>query len=74
MVGVIRSTRTSGKGCEELGRMGLLDLTRCCKVCHSAGGNSYVAALGPCYVALPDGGDAFVCCAGKKQLLFGSRR
>jgi len=72
MVGVIRSTRVSGRGCEELGRMGLLDASRCCKICHSADGKSS-AALGPCYVALPDGGDAFVCCAGKKQLLSGAR-
>lgn len=64
MPGVIRSTR----GCEELKRMGLLDTSWCCEICHSA--ERYVAfALGPCHVALPDGGDAFVCCAGKKQLL-----
>jgi hypothetical protein len=33
MLGVIRITRVSGKGCEELGRMGLLDTSRCCKIC-----------------------------------------
>jgi hypothetical protein len=38
MLGVIRITRVSGKGCEELGRMGLLDTSRCCKICHSADG------------------------------------
>ena len=73
MLGVNRSTQTSGRGCEELGRVGLLDASRCCKICHSADGKS-AAALGPCYVALPDGDDAFVCCAAKKQLLSGSRR
>jgi hypothetical protein len=26
--------------------------------------------MGPCHVALPDRSDVFVCCAGKKQLLF----
>ena len=72
MLGVIKSTRVSGRGCEELGRMGLLDASRCCKICHSADGKS-AAVLGPCHVTLPNGGDAFVCCAGKKQLLSGSR-
>ena len=73
MLGVTRSTRASGRGCEELGRVGLLDASVCCRICHSADGRS-AAVLGPCYVALPDGDDAFVCCAGKKQLLSGSRR
>ncbi|HEY6712954.1 MAG TPA: hypothetical protein VK869_12700 [Rubrobacteraceae bacterium] len=73
MLGVIRSTRVSGKGCEELGRMNLLDTSRCCKICHSADEHSSAAPLGPCHVTLPDGGDVFVCCAGKKQLLLGSR-
>ena len=69
--GVIRITRVSGKGCEELGRMGLLDTSRCCKICHSADGHFSATPMGPCHVALPDGGgDVFVCCAGKKQLLF----
>lgn len=71
--GVIRITRVSGKGCEELGRMGLLDTSRCCKICHTADGRAPAATLGPCHATLPDGGDAFVCCAGKKQLLRGSR-
>jgi hypothetical protein len=73
MLGVIRSTEASGRGCEELGKMGRLDASRCCNICHSADGNFSAALMGPCHVALPDGGDAFVCCAGKKQLLFGSR-
>jgi hypothetical protein len=73
MLGVIRITRVSGKGCEEVGRMGLLDTSRCCKICHSADGRAPAATLGPCHATLPDGGDAFVCCAGKKQLLRGSR-
>ena len=71
MLGVIRSSGASGRGCEELREIGLLDASRCCNICHSADGNSSAASLGPCHVALPDG-DAFVCCAGKKQLLFGS--
>jgi hypothetical protein len=74
MLGVVRSSRVSGKGCEELGRMGLLDASACCRICHSADGRAPAAALGPCYVALPDGEDAYVCCAGKKQLLSGARR
>jgi hypothetical protein len=68
--GVMRSARVSGKGCEELEKMRLLDTSRCCKICHSADGNFSAAPMGPCHVALPDGGDVFVCCAGKKQLLF----
>jgi hypothetical protein len=52
--------------------MGLLGTSGCCKVCHSVDG-SYLAPLGPCRVALPDGDDAFVCCAGKKRLLSGTR-
>ena len=51
--------------------MSLLDTSRCCKICHSADGHFSAAPMGPCHVALPDGGgDVFVCCAGKKQLLF----
>jgi hypothetical protein len=72
MPGAIRNTRVGGRGCEELARMGLLDTSGCCKVCYSAEG-SYLAPLGPCRVALPDGDDAFVCCAGKKRLLSGTR-
>jgi hypothetical protein len=53
--------------------MGLLDTSRCCKICHSADGRAPAATLGPCHATLPDGRDAFVCCAGKKQLLRGSR-
>ena len=45
--GVIRITRVSGKGCEELGRMGLLDTSRCCKICHSADGRAPPPPWGP---------------------------
>jgi hypothetical protein len=72
MPGAIRSTRVGGRGCEELARMDQLDTTGCCKICHLADGH-YSAPLGPCHVALPDGNDAFVCCAGKKRLLSGTR-
>ena len=50
--------------------MSLPDTSRCCKICHSADGHFSAAPIGPCHVTLPDGGDVFVCCAGKKQLLF----
>jgi hypothetical protein len=60
-------------GCEELGRLGLLDTAACCWRCHSveeyAPGRSF---LGPCHVALSDGRTASVCCAGKKRLLAGA--
>ncbi|QIN82201.1 hypothetical protein GBA63_05730 [Rubrobacter tropicus] len=60
----------SAVGCEELGRLGLLDTSDCCALCHSAA--RYAPGrffLGPCHAALPDGRTASVCCAGKRRLL-----
>lgn len=56
-------------GCGELGRLGLVDTSACCGVCHSVERHVPGVPLGPCRASLPDGRDAFVCCMGKKQLL-----
>ena len=70
MLGVIRITRVSGKGCEELG-MGLLDTSRCCKICHSADGRA-AATLGPCHATLPTAATPS-CAAPARSSLRGSR-
>ena len=64
--GVVRS---SAVGCEELGQMGRVDISGCCETCHSAERYSWGGSLGPCRARLPDGRQAFVCCASKKRLL-----
>jgi hypothetical protein len=68
--GLIGSALAGLVGCEELGRLGMIDVSGCCGLCHSvevyAPGRTY---LGPCHVALPDGRTASVCCAGRKVLL-----
>ncbi|MGH3148190.1 MAG: hypothetical protein ACRDTR_20595 [Rubrobacter sp.] len=56
-------------GCEELGRLGLMDTALCCKICHSVERHVPGVPLGPCRAQLPGGGEALVCCKGKKQLL-----
>ena len=67
---VARTAWVSAVGCEELGRLGLLDTSGCCELCHTAEkymkGRSF---LGPCHATLPDGRTASVCCAGKKRLI-----
>ena len=65
-VGVVRS---SAVGCEELGQMGLVDISECCERCHFAERYPRGGSLSPCRATLPDGRVAFVCCASKKQLL-----
>ena len=63
----------SDVGCEELGRLGLLDTSGCCELCHTT--EKYTRGryfLGPCHVALPDGRTASVCCASKKRLIGGT--
>lgn len=57
-------------GCVELGKLGLLDTSGCCELCHSA--VEYAPGcfcLGPCHARLPDGRTASVCCASKKRLV-----
>ncbi len=68
-----RNTRTSDLCCADLEKMRLLDTSGCCETCHSAEGHALdgLASLGPCRATLPDGRVAFVCCAGRKQLLGG---
>ena len=63
--GVVRS---SAVGCEELGQMGLVDISGCCERCHSAERYLRGGSLGPCRATLPAGRVAYVCCANKKQL------
>lgn len=58
-------------GCEELGRMDFVDTSGCCERCHSAERHVRDDFRGPCRVALPDGREAFVCCAARRQLLGG---
>ncbi len=58
-------------GCEELGMMGLVDTSGCCERCHSAERHVSERFSGPCRAKLPDGGEAFVCCAARRQLLGG---
>jgi len=69
-----RNTRTSDLCCPDLEGMGLLDTAECCEMCHSAESLTLdgVVSLGPCRATLPDGRVAFVCCAGRKQLLGGA--
>jgi len=58
-------------GCVELGRAGSVDTRECCAVCHSA--ERYArSALGPCRVALPDGGGAYVWCSAERRVLRGA--
>lgn len=61
--------RTRTADCGRLAMIGLLDARECCPICHSADEHAASRSLGPCCVKLPDGRDAFVCCAGKKRLL-----
>jgi len=65
----VRASHRTAVGCEELGRAGLMDTSGCCEICHSADERPLIGTLGPCRVPLPDGREARVCCAGKKQLL-----
>ncbi len=55
-------------GCSDLGETGVLDIAGCCEICHSADVYSMVRVIGPCRVALAGGGEAFVCCSGKRIL------
>lgn len=64
-----QSPQMGAMSCLELGRMGLLDASRCCERCHSADAYAPAGTLGPCHVMLPDGREVFVCCATRKQLL-----
>lgn len=59
---------STAPGCVELDRLGLLDTSTCCEICHSADARPMIGILGPCSVRLPDGREARVCCAAKKQL------
>ena len=63
-----RGARPDALGCGALGRMGLVAVDGCCAVCHSADGYAGGRAAGPCHARLPDGREAYVCCAAKKQL------
>ncbi len=64
----MKTIRDDAVGCVDLGELGLLDAVDCCETCHSADGYSHGRTTGPCRVALPDGGEAFVCCSGKRRL------
>jgi len=66
---ILRTGRVGALGCEELGRLRLMDTSVCCKVCHSVERYVQGVPLGPCRAPLPGGGEALVCCTGKKQLL-----
>ena len=66
---VAEVARASALGCKELERMSLVDTSGCCERCHSPNSYALGGSLGPCRVALPDGGEALVCCTTKKQLL-----
>ncbi len=66
------ASRTIGScvlGCEELGMMDLVDTSGCCERCHSAERHLRGGYRGPCRAKLPDGREAFVCCAARRQLL-----
>lgn len=58
-------------GCGELGEAGLLDVGGCCEICHSTDAYPMLRVGGPCRVMLAGGGEAFVCCLGKRVLLKG---
>jgi hypothetical protein len=64
-----RFGRVSAVGCEELGRLGHMDTSVCCEICHSVDQHVTGIPLGPCHVPAPGGGEALVCCVGKKQLV-----
>jgi len=66
---ILRTWRVTAVGCEEAGRLGLMDTSACCEICHSAERYVPCLPLGPCRASLPGGGEALVCCTGKKQLL-----
>lgn len=63
------ATDITAVGCQEAGRMGLIETSMCCEICHSADDGPLIGVLGPCYVPLSDGRQARVCCAAKRQLL-----
>jgi hypothetical protein len=60
------TTRVDTVGCGEVEGMNLADTSECCERCHSA---DRPGSLGPCRTKVPDGREAFVCCAVKKRLL-----
>lgn len=66
---VRKVANTDTTTCSELDKMGLLDLSLCCKICHSADEYAPLSRVGPCRATLSDGREVFVCCRGKKQLL-----
>ena len=66
---VVGAPQVNAVGCEELGRMGLVDTSECCERCHYAESHASGLMAGLCYAALPDGRAAFVCCASKQHLL-----
>ena len=55
----LRGARKDGPG----------NTSECCERCHHVERYGTGLLAGPCRVALPDGRDAFVCCASKKRLL-----
>lgn len=55
-------------GCEGLAKAGLMDTAGCRGTCHSADGYSHGRTMGSCRIVLPDGGEAFICCSGKRRL------
>ena len=69
---VVGAAQASVLGCEELGRMGLVNISRCCEWCHQAERHAPGLVAGPCRAAVPDGRVAFVCCASKQHLLAGA--
>lgn len=52
-------------GCDELGRMGLMDMSGRCEVCHSADDSG---SLEPCRMMLSDRGEECVRCAAKRGI------
>jgi len=52
----------------DLGEAGSLDTGECYGTCHSADAYSMVRVMGPCRVMLPGGGEALVCCSGRRTL------
>ena len=66
---VIGAAQVNAVGCEELGRMGLVDTSECCERCHFADKYLRGGSLSPCRATLPGGRVAFVCCASKQHLL-----
>ena len=64
-----RVTGPDAVGCGGLEKMGFVDTSECCGRCHYAESFASGLVAGPCRVALPDGQEALVCCASKKQLL-----